>query len=440
MKQIASLAWVAAMAAFVHLTVTSSPGAPSPPTLASPANYVAHEWGTFTSVQAADGQQLEWNPLAVSELPGFVYDLTRSRPGEPASKLRLLSAKTAFRTLQRMETPVIYFYHTENQPLTLDAEVKFPQGVTTEWYPQVRPLPAPKPDRALALRSVLQWDRVEILPTSERPALPGDASGSHYYAARGADANHVRVRTSDGANEIEKFLFYRGVGHFRAPLTVTASEDGRVVQLRNDGAETLRHFFVFQLRDGAGSFQTLDALEPGATNTLRLHGSNRFIGREQLAERIGSLLRHALEKEGLYAAEAQAMVKTWADSWFAEPGLRVFYLLPGAWTDRALPLKLNPSPKQVVRVMVGRAELIPPQAEWSLLRELLRFCEGGDAERTAAVANVQRLGLGRFAEPALSRLLGVLPKHAPMSARSWELLEAVARLDAVAAPATLAQK
>jgi len=41
-------------------------------------NYVAHEWGTFTSVQGADGIQLEWNPLVTSELPGFVYDRNKS--------------------------------------------------------------------------------------------------------------------------------------------------------------------------------------------------------------------------------------------------------------------------------------------------------------------------------------------------------------------------
>ena len=34
-----------------------------------PVNYIAHEWGTFTSVQGADGIQLEWNPLVTSELP-----------------------------------------------------------------------------------------------------------------------------------------------------------------------------------------------------------------------------------------------------------------------------------------------------------------------------------------------------------------------------------
>src|SRR5215469_12267604 len=39
-------------------------------------NYVAHEWGTFTSVQGGDGNLLPWHSLRVSELPGFVYNWT----------------------------------------------------------------------------------------------------------------------------------------------------------------------------------------------------------------------------------------------------------------------------------------------------------------------------------------------------------------------------
>jgi len=71
--------------------------------------YVAHEWGTFTSVQGGDGVPLEWNPLTSSELPGFVHDWSKPL-GEPRRHLTGFLGKTAFRTLQRMETPVIYFY------------------------------------------------------------------------------------------------------------------------------------------------------------------------------------------------------------------------------------------------------------------------------------------------------------------------------------------
>ena len=72
-------------------------------------HYVAHEWGTFTSVQGADGEQMSWNPLSVADLPTFVYDWAKSGPSGEQSVRRLIGSKSAFQTLQRMETPVIYF-------------------------------------------------------------------------------------------------------------------------------------------------------------------------------------------------------------------------------------------------------------------------------------------------------------------------------------------
>src|SRR5256885_11845774 len=44
----------------------------------SPENYVAHEWGTFTSVQGADGVLIPWNPLETTKLPKFVYEDRKS--------------------------------------------------------------------------------------------------------------------------------------------------------------------------------------------------------------------------------------------------------------------------------------------------------------------------------------------------------------------------
>src|SRR5436190_8614521 len=69
--------------------------------------YVAHEWGTFTSVQGSDGALLNWCPLETSILPKFVYDWPRA--GFDRVNIGL-GSKGAMTSLQRMETPVIYFY------------------------------------------------------------------------------------------------------------------------------------------------------------------------------------------------------------------------------------------------------------------------------------------------------------------------------------------
>src|SRR5947207_1836012 len=100
-----------------------------------PRGLVVHEWGTFTSVQGADGALMNWRPLQTAELPKFVYDW--SHPGynrSPSSAMFV--SKGGMVTLQRMETPVIYFYSDEE--ITANVSVKFPKGTITEWYPQAR--------------------------------------------------------------------------------------------------------------------------------------------------------------------------------------------------------------------------------------------------------------------------------------------------------------
>jgi hypothetical protein len=95
---------------------------------------VVHEWGTFTSLQGSDGVPLQWNPLQSSHLPRFVYNWNNAGLGRYAAGLLSLGQKTVLVTLQRMETPVIYFYADQEQ--TADLTVRFPQGGITEWYPQ----------------------------------------------------------------------------------------------------------------------------------------------------------------------------------------------------------------------------------------------------------------------------------------------------------------
>src|SRR5690348_16841075 len=78
------------------------------------SHYVAHEWGTFTSVQGADGVLVDWNVLQSARLPGFTYDW--HKPGlrrQPAAVV--MPGKGAITALQRMETPVIYFYAKREQ-------------------------------------------------------------------------------------------------------------------------------------------------------------------------------------------------------------------------------------------------------------------------------------------------------------------------------------
>src|SRR5437016_6031816 len=96
------------------------------------AAYTAHEWGTFTSVQGGDGVLRSWHPLETSRLPRFVYDW--KNPGLDRAGLGVVIGGKMAPSLQRMETPVIYFYSDTEQ--SVDVSVRFPLGYVTEWYPQ----------------------------------------------------------------------------------------------------------------------------------------------------------------------------------------------------------------------------------------------------------------------------------------------------------------
>src|SRR5688572_25259644 len=119
------------------ISATLAAAGKAPTKTPSKADYVAHEWGTFTSVQGRDGIQLEWNPFVVAELPKFVYDASKPAGRRPGVVLPnfFIPGKTGMLSRQRMETPVIYFYSDEAQKV--DVEVNFPDGRITEWYPQL---------------------------------------------------------------------------------------------------------------------------------------------------------------------------------------------------------------------------------------------------------------------------------------------------------------
>jgi hypothetical protein len=414
----------------------------------SDGNYVVHEWGTFTSVQGTDGQLVEWRPLESSSLPQFVYNWYHPGPGRRDAS-GLTASKAAISTLQRMETPVIYFYSDQEQ--TVDVSVRFPKGVITEWYPQADRIgpstvvPSPfvarldgwtqkagaKPGTTLATlfknhadkESKAAWSHVRILANastdSSSPQLPMDASGSHYFSARATDANYLQVAphgSTNLASEHEKFIFYRGVGSFETPLRVTQVSNN-TVELSNTGHDPLVHLFLLNVANKAGTLAYLDQLAPGKSHQLQFTPGGSSLELASLSRKLGEQMANALVAEGLYQREADAMVNTWKHSWFAEQGLRVLYVLPRAWTEETLPLKLDPQPRDVVRVMVGRAEVLLQSLEQGLSADLTDARAGDAAARDRAVAQLRNLG--RFAEPALR--LAATEFSPDAKKHAWEL-------------------
>ena len=109
-----------------------------------------------------------------------------------------------------------------------------------------------------------------------------------------------------------------------------------------------------------------------------------------------------LVASGLYEKEATAMIKTWRSSWFEE-GMRVFYVLPLQATDAVLPITIEPRPAELVRVLVGRTELITPEMEKTVQKQISLLGDPSPEIREGARQNIRRYG--RFSEPILKRIL-----------------------------------
>ena len=373
------------------------------------ADFVAHEWGTFTSMQGADGVQFDWNPFVAPELPTFVYNISGIGDPKIASVLPgiFIAGKNMLASRQRMETPVIYFYSEKER--TVDVDVQFNGGRITEWYPQLTNAKAQTlrvGTAQMQSRGGMRWTDVQLRPGADEAKLyPRDATGSHYYAARETDAVPLRVTSADGTTQHEKFLFYRGVAGFDAPLKVQQSGDhAQSVLLSNVAKQPLAALFLYSVRGDRAAFVPVGKLKDGEYRQVEFDFEKLARPLAEIRAEISKKMRAALVSEGLYEKEAAAMVKTWDDSWFAEPGTRVLYTLPQQWTDAVLPLTFTPAPKEVRRVFIGRAEMITPAMDWALLREVVRYADGDDTTKAAATRAVRALDLGRFTAPAISRV------------------------------------
>jgi hypothetical protein len=307
-----------------------------------PPDFTAHEWGTFTSVAGSDGQAVEWTPYDGStDLPGFVEHL-----GDK-------NLKGGLRGRIRMETPVIYFYAA--QAMRVAVKVRFSQGLLTEWYPRASQVePAPIPDRRFYdthIDGSIAWDSVALEPNSTA-VLPREHRQNQYYAARETSAAPLAVNTSRGEQR-EKFLFYRGVSETQVPLRAIVTRDGNV-QVKNLASDEIPSVILFERRGDKAGYRLSGALV-GEINLQRPELNSTV-------DALDTELESVLVQQGLFNDEAYAMVETWRNSWFEE-GSRVFYIVPRPFVDTILPLSIRPAPAEIVRVYVGRLEVVTPATE-----------------------------------------------------------------------------
>src|SRR5438874_3962102 len=91
------------------------------------------------------------------------------------------------------------------------------------------------------------------------------------------------------------------------------------------------------------------------------------------------------------------MVKTWSADWFGQEGVRVLYLVPESVTTEFLPLRIDPKPEQLVRVLVGRHDLLTPEREKEVDALVRRLGDDSNADSIAADRALNKLGRYRWA-------------------------------------------
>jgi hypothetical protein len=348
-------------------------------------NLRAHEWGTFTTLHWPNsGKNVAWyqpttgaSATEVGELPDFVVGMRRSKA---------MASVTA-----RMETPVIYFYTDKKQ--TVDVTAKYVDGFITEVFPvggmfgEWKGLVLTPPAKAGDLADQLAMD----------PKLPDN----HYFQARAVpDAAFVsRQGLLDEAgkaapDQVERFLFYRGMGEFQTGMFAGMSPEGELYVNNLNKDFGVKHSWVLRNTGEKLSWQKLEpfiAYDKKKSKAVSFQ-LDSLSQNENAEETLKISMVSALEDAGLTNAEAAAMVATWDEQWYKEPGQRVFSIVPQALIDQKLPLTISPTPSELVRVFVHRQEVLSPQA----LTDVETAMAPG-ANLVKSHETIKGLQLGRFA-------------------------------------------
>lgn len=323
------------------------------------ADLTVHEWGTFTTLYGPDGKLFKGVNVEEEALPSFVKSLSMKRFGVPdpdkgwPTEILCYPADVTV----KMETPVLYFYTDKQTDFTIN--VGFNSGLITQWYPSATSV-TPNiiqscngPVYLQSLKGNIQWQGTILAPQT-KDTLTQPAKSSHTWLAPRATKSNL-IKSYNG--EVEKYLFYRGLGSFDIPLKMHFDDNGRL-NIRNTDKDGLGFVMVYNNTPQGAEVWWMGKIGSGEEVKIIpvvMPGKSVYEAMKDFT--------NALVEAGLYKDEAEAMLSTWKKSYFETEGLRVFWIVPRHLTDEILPLQMNPSPKKLERVLVGRSEILTPEFE-----------------------------------------------------------------------------
>jgi hypothetical protein len=390
----------------------SGDAAPALPA-AGAGRLVVHEWGTLTTMEGSNGASLEGLQHETEAVPAFVHRNIDSYPspfahlGDPSRDAIVRGARS------KMETPVIYFY--SDTPQRVSVEVDFVRGLLTHWYPrhasaspEIEAARTGGVDLGGISQSTLRWE-VELVPAGQAPPreIPAVDADDAWQLARETRAATLRTVPAAGSSnagagpEAEHYIFYRGLGQLELPLQAVSGAGGQVIVM-NHGATEIAASFVVDMQGARGRYHRLGRILANGAQPVAMSAQPSMPAASVVAA-LERDMTAALIEQGLFADEARAMVRTWSRAWFASEGTRVLYVLPRDVVDSVLPLRIEPRPETLVRVLVGRHEYLTPEVE-AEVEALLRARVSADGR--AAAAAMGRLGrIGRFLEPSVRAVM-----------------------------------
>ena len=379
-----------------------------------------HEWGTFTVLQGSNGHPIAWYqaPREIVDLPPFVHQNSMFNKSRGSSGLDLI----------RMETPVLYFYPEGEQPVDIHVSATFNNGRITEIFP---PAYTNSPPNSTV------WQGTLLPPDSpDREKVPTAKGkrGSHYAAARAVpeawlfrgeqhpeiadryaqmiaqSPDHPALPDDPTAEPIDHFIFYRGAGN-PGGFSIQARQSSKnpsKYTLKNSKKATIPKLFALRVIDDRSSWLEITDLKQAKYSRSGMKHEQSFVFPEPIqpvadtAEDLCSAMVAALTSEGLTKDEALAMVATWDNLWFKEPGTRVLAVLPQVFADEMVPLKISPKPTTLERVFVARLELIN-RAQEAMLVKVLNDPSASSADLTRDAARLANVQLGRYSAGGMER-------------------------------------
>lgn len=360
-------------------------------------NLVVHEWGTFTTLTSCDGQQYGAPLRSLEELPDFVYNQTYQYTEYDTKDRPTIRNANLFGANMGMETPVLYFY--SDRAIDFQVNINFRNGTISQFYPlptNTEAFISPATNIQLQGRTgYASWKgRILEKSTTLTTSFSNQEANAIWNHPRAVASNLVEVN-----KQREKYLFYRGLGHYVCPIRVENDLD-KVVKITNTSNEFVPFYVCTEMVDGKLLIHSFGSLEANRCVSFTRNQKLEIDVREKMIE--------ALVAEGLYKDEAMAMIATWNESYFESSGLKVFWIVPQSIINELLPITMSPQPTELKRAFFGRIEIMEAEFEAGLrsylsnggdLNDLIKDIRNIDPYRAQRIALYQLVAPSAFDIP-----------------------------------------